>query len=522
MRVLFWGTPEFSVPALRALLGEGFEVIGVVTQPDKPRGRSRSQLVASPVKEVALAEELPAFQPARPRDDAEFLEMLAVMAPDVSVVVAYGHILPKGRSTRRASGRSTSTRRSCPPCGARRRSRPRSATASPRPASRSCGWCPALDAGPVILARPTPVADDETYGELALRLSELGAQALIEALTLLSIGAATETEQDHTRATYAPKVQRETTVVPWADEAAVVARFVRAYDPRPGAWTTLRGRRREAVRRGHRGGRGCAGDGARGRRPRAARGVRRRRRAGARGAAGRQAPAHGRRVGARARGGGRGAAGRLTRPVPDDAAFPIVHAVTDDRVVASPGFLTARRAGDGRARPARRAPPPGAQPAGADGGRARRAAGADPGALGVLARGERPRGRGARRGGARGAAHVALAAPADARRIAPGLRLGASVHALDAAVEAERRGPTGWWSGTSTRARATPGEPGRGGEFLARVAAAVGVPAVAIGGGDAGAGAGARRGRARGGGGNPRDLGGAACRRRRRPLSFGP
>ena len=83
MRVLFWGTPDFAVPPLRALLGEGFEVIGAVTQPDRPRGRSRSQLVASPVKEVALAEGLPVFQPETPRADPEFLEMLTLMAPDV-------------------------------------------------------------------------------------------------------------------------------------------------------------------------------------------------------------------------------------------------------------------------------------------------------------------------------------------------------------------------------------------------------------------------------------------------------
>src|ERR671921_344706 len=94
MRILFWGTPDFAVPPLRALLGEGFEVVGVVTQPDRAQGRSRSRVVPPAVKAVALGEELPVFQPERPRD-AEFLEMLEVIAPDLSVVVAYGHILPK-------------------------------------------------------------------------------------------------------------------------------------------------------------------------------------------------------------------------------------------------------------------------------------------------------------------------------------------------------------------------------------------------------------------------------------------
>src|SRR5881398_3695050 len=94
MRVLFWGTPEFATPALRALLGEGFDVVGVVTQPDRPVGRSRSTLEPSPVKLVATAEEIPVLQPERPRGD-DFLAELRRLEPDISVVVAYGHILPK-------------------------------------------------------------------------------------------------------------------------------------------------------------------------------------------------------------------------------------------------------------------------------------------------------------------------------------------------------------------------------------------------------------------------------------------
>ena len=241
MRTLFWGTPDFAVPALRALLGEGFDVIGVVTQPDKPRGRSRSQLVASPVKEAALTEGLPVFQPARPRADREFLDMLTLMAPDVSVVVAYGHILSQAIIDAPSLGTLNIHASLLPALRG----------AAPIQAAIRDGLAETgvtimrmvleLDAGPIVLARPTPIADDETYGELALRLSELGAQTLVEALTLLSLGAAAEVEQDHARATYAPKVQRETTAVPWTEPAEVVGRFVRAYDPRPGAWTTLRG-----------------------------------------------------------------------------------------------------------------------------------------------------------------------------------------------------------------------------------------------------------------------------------------
>ena len=94
MRVLFWGTPEFAAPPLRALLGEGFEVVGVVTQPDRPRGRSRSSLVASPIKRIALEESLTVLQPDRPRGP-EFVDAIRALEPDISVVVAYGHILPR-------------------------------------------------------------------------------------------------------------------------------------------------------------------------------------------------------------------------------------------------------------------------------------------------------------------------------------------------------------------------------------------------------------------------------------------
>ncbi|NUQ13534.1 MAG: methionyl-tRNA formyltransferase, partial [Gemmatimonadaceae bacterium] len=94
MRVLFWGTPEFATPPLRALLGEGIDVVGVVTQPDRPQGRHRSTLVPPPVKQVALEEEIPVLQPERPRGD-DFLAAVRALEPDLSVVVAYGHILPK-------------------------------------------------------------------------------------------------------------------------------------------------------------------------------------------------------------------------------------------------------------------------------------------------------------------------------------------------------------------------------------------------------------------------------------------
>jgi len=235
MRVLFWGTPEFAAPALRALLGEGFDVVGVVTQPDRPRGRSRSRLVPSPIKEIALAEGLPILQPESPRAP-EFLAAVKELDATASAVVAYGHILPQTLLDTPPLGTFNvhasllpSLRGAAPIQAAIRNGLPETGITVIR-------LLPALDAGPMILQLATPIAADETYGELQLRLSELGAEALIEALSLLDVGAARETAQDDSLATYAPKVDREAARIDWSDTALEVSRVIRAYDPRPGAF----------------------------------------------------------------------------------------------------------------------------------------------------------------------------------------------------------------------------------------------------------------------------------------------
>jgi methionyl-tRNA formyltransferase len=240
VRVLFWGTPDFATAPLRALLGEGFDVIGVVTQPDKPVGRSRSVLLPSPVKAVALEESLAVLQPARPRGDDVFLAQLTALAPDISVVVAYGHILPRAVIDLPRLG-TVNVHASVLP--ALRGAAP--IQAAIRDGLGETGvsimqMVPALDAGPVLLAARTPILEDETAGELSLRLSELGAGALIEALAMLELGVARPEEQDETQATYAAKLTREMAQVGWNRPAYEVARHIRAYDPKPAAWTRLR------------------------------------------------------------------------------------------------------------------------------------------------------------------------------------------------------------------------------------------------------------------------------------------
>jgi methionyl-tRNA formyltransferase len=236
MRVLFWGTPEFATPPLRALIGEGFDVVGVVTQPDKPIGRSRSTLVPPPVKEIALAESIPVFQPDKPRG-AEFIEQIRAVEPDISVVVAYGHILTQevidlpGLGTINIHASLLPKLRGAAPIQAAIRE------GHDETGVTIMRMVKALDAGPSILQVRTLIPDDETYGELQLRLAEMGALALIEALALIALGKATETPQDDSLATFASKIDRDATKVDWSAEAVAVARTIRAFDPRPGALT---------------------------------------------------------------------------------------------------------------------------------------------------------------------------------------------------------------------------------------------------------------------------------------------
>jgi methionyl-tRNA formyltransferase len=239
VRILFWGTPDFATPPLRALIGEGHDVVGVVTQPDRPRGRSRSRRDPSPVKVVALEEDIPVLQPERPRGD-EFLAAMRALEPDISVVVAYGHLLPREVID-------------LPPLGTlniHASLLPALRGAAPIQAAIASGltetgvtimrMVPALDAGPVVLALPTPIEPDETAGELQLRLAEIGAEAVVEALALVGLGRASEKPQDDSLATYAPKIERSDARLPFGASCERVARLVRAFDPKPGAWTVLR------------------------------------------------------------------------------------------------------------------------------------------------------------------------------------------------------------------------------------------------------------------------------------------
>ncbi|MEP6764800.1 MAG: methionyl-tRNA formyltransferase [Gemmatimonadaceae bacterium] len=236
MRLLFWGTPDFAVPALRALLGEGHDVVGVVTQPDKPRGRSRSQLDPSPVKVVALEEGLPVLQPEKPRGE-EFMAAMRELNADISVVVAYGHILPRAVIELPKLGTINIHGSLLPALRG----------AAPIQAAILGGFTetgitimqmvPALDAGPMLHVVKTNIEPDETYGELHDRMAELGALAIVQGLALIETGISHAVPQDDSQATFAPKVSRELGRIDWTKPAEIVSRLIRAYDPRPGAFT---------------------------------------------------------------------------------------------------------------------------------------------------------------------------------------------------------------------------------------------------------------------------------------------
>lgn len=239
MRVVFFGTPHFAVPSLRALLEEGFDVAAVVCQPDRPQGRSRSRTVPPPVKVVALDEDLPVLQPEQPV--GPFADELRAFQPDIGIVVAYGHILrPEILAIPRLGMLNLH--------------------ASLLPRLRGAApiqWAilngdevtgvtvmqmeAGLDTGPILHQIETELAADETGGELTERLAELGAGALVEALTLLEGEELRPVPQDQAQATYAPKVDRTVARLEWSRDGATLARAVRAFDPEPGAWATLRG-----------------------------------------------------------------------------------------------------------------------------------------------------------------------------------------------------------------------------------------------------------------------------------------
>ncbi|MDE2803693.1 MAG: methionyl-tRNA formyltransferase [Gemmatimonadota bacterium] len=238
MRVLFWGTPEFAIPSLRAVEGAGHTIVGVVTQPERPRGRGRKPS-PSPVARFAEAQSYRALTPEDPRD-AAFMEELRSLDPDISVVVAYGRILssavldvPSLGSINLHASLLPALRGAAPIAWAIARGHAVTGVTVMRMVEE-------MDAGPILAAAECPIGPADTAALLSARLSGLGAAVLAETLARLEAGPVDEVDQDHARATFAPKLDRSSARIDWSRGHAHVARLVRAMDDVPGAWTVWR------------------------------------------------------------------------------------------------------------------------------------------------------------------------------------------------------------------------------------------------------------------------------------------
>lgn len=240
LRVVFMGTPEFACPALQSLIDRGDEVVAVVTQPDRPKGRGQKP-VPPPVKELARRHGFQVLQPPKVRAP-EFVALLREMNPDLVVVVAFGQILPKPLLDIPRYG--------C--INVHASLLPRYRGAAP------LNWCiingetetgvttmlmdAGLDTGGMLLKRATPIDPEEDARSLHDRLSILGAEVLNETLELLAAGRLSPEKQDDALSCYAPLLKKEDGLIDWNREPGAVKNLVRGMNPWPGAFTYLEGK----------------------------------------------------------------------------------------------------------------------------------------------------------------------------------------------------------------------------------------------------------------------------------------
>ncbi len=239
-RLIFMGTPQFALPSLEALLSGGEEVLAVVTQPDRPRGRGQ-KVSPSPVKDRALAWKQLVLQPQRLKK-AELLEQLEALKPELLIVVAYGRILPPPLLALPSVG--------C--LNLHASLLPRYRGASPinwalirgdRETGVTIQWMQdEVDSGPIFLQERVPILEEDNFGSLYLRLAERGAALLVQALERLRRGEAIKEPQPVTGITYAPPLTREQRRLNWHLPAPEVAGWIRGLDPAPGAYALWQGK----------------------------------------------------------------------------------------------------------------------------------------------------------------------------------------------------------------------------------------------------------------------------------------
>ena len=258
MQVVFFGSPDFAVPTLRALIDSPYRPVAVVTQPDRGAGRGR-RLRRPPVAEVAADAKIQVLQPPRLRDPDAMAE-IAALAPDLQIVAAYGQLLPPAVLAAPRHG-TLNVHASL---------LPRWRGASPVSAAIAAGDAETgatimlidetEDTGPILTQRATPIGKRETAGELSDRLAELGAALLLETIPRWQAGEIAPQPQDAALATRARRVRKEAGAIDWSQSAAQIARNVRAYTPWPGAFARLDGQRVRLAAASAEGGAGAAGE----------------------------------------------------------------------------------------------------------------------------------------------------------------------------------------------------------------------------------------------------------------------
>lgn len=241
MRVVFMGTPDIAATCLKKILADGFEVVGVYTQPDRPKGRGM-KLVASPVKEVALAAGIPVFQPETFREE-ESVEQLRALKPDICAVVAYGRILPQKVLDVPTFGCINIHASVLPKYRGSAPYQWAVLDGLEETGVTAMYLCREMDAGDIIDVSKTPIGENETAGELLDRLAVLGAELLSKTLSRFETeGKVPATPQNPGEVSYAPMLDKTMCPIDWNKSALQVHNHVRGLHPWPVATMELQGK----------------------------------------------------------------------------------------------------------------------------------------------------------------------------------------------------------------------------------------------------------------------------------------
>lgn len=240
LRMVFCGTPQFAVPSLQKLTSlPDFEVVAVFTQPDRPRGRGQ-EVSFSPVKEVALAAQIPVHQPPKIRAP-EIEEQLRALGPEVIVIIAYGQIIPARLLNIPRLGWINLHASLLPKYRGAAPINWAITSGETRTGNTSMRIDAGMDTGEMLLRNELAIGADETAPELAARLAESGAELMVQTLRGLAAGTLTGKPQDHAAATYAPMLKREDGRIDWNRPAPDLYNRMRGFAPWPGAYTEFRG-----------------------------------------------------------------------------------------------------------------------------------------------------------------------------------------------------------------------------------------------------------------------------------------